>query len=82
MNKVQEPIETYNQVGLGLGNYIETRKLYPILKWAGGKEQELKYIIPNLPNKFVITMSHLLAVVQFTLQFKRTTISSTTNQTN
>jgi DNA adenine methylase len=28
------------------------QRLSPILKWAGGKEQELKYIIPNLPNSF------------------------------
>ena len=27
-------------------------ELKPIIKWAGGKEKELKYIIPNLPNKF------------------------------
>ena len=52
MNIVSEPIATYNQIGLGFGNYIATRKLYPLLKWAGGKEQELKYIIPNLPEKF------------------------------
>lgn len=26
-----------------------TRSLQPILKWAGGKEKELKYIIPNMP---------------------------------
>lgn len=51
-NILNEPIETYNQIGLGIGNYLEARKLYPILKWAGGKEQELKYIIPNLPDKF------------------------------
>lgn len=51
-NTAQEPIETYCQIGLGIGNYIESRRLYPILKWAGGKEQELKYIIPNLPEKF------------------------------
>jgi len=36
----------------GKDNYSEAKKLYPILKWAGGKEQELKYIIPNLPPKF------------------------------
>lgn len=48
-NIVSEPVETYNQVGLGLTNYVDTRKLSPILKWAGGKEQELKYILPNLP---------------------------------
>lgn len=51
-NIVEEPVETYNQIGLGIGNYVDTRRLYPILKWAGGKEQELKYIIPNLPSKF------------------------------
>ena len=48
---VEEPVETYNQVGLGLTNYVDTRKLSPILKWAGGKEQELKYILPNLPQE-------------------------------
>ena len=26
--------------------------LPPLLKWAGGKEKELKYILPNLPEKF------------------------------
>ena len=51
-NIVEEPVETYNQIGLGIGNYVDTRRLYPILKWAGGKEQELKYLIPNLPSKF------------------------------
>ncbi len=25
----------------------------PIVKWAGGKEQELKYILPNVPSNFV-----------------------------
>lgn len=51
-NIVAEPVETYNQIGLGIGNYVEARRLHPLLKWAGGKEQELKYIIPNLPEKF------------------------------
>lgn len=50
-NIVSEPVETYNQVGLGLTNYVNTRRLSPILKWAGGKEQELKYILPNLPQE-------------------------------
>lgn len=27
--------------------------LSPIVKWAGGKEQELKYILPNVPDDFV-----------------------------
>ncbi|WP_428043271.1 DNA adenine methylase [Candidatus Avelusimicrobium fimicolum] len=26
--------------------------LFPIIKWAGGKEGELKYILPNLPAQF------------------------------
>jgi len=29
---------------------IRLNKLSPILKWPGGKEQEFKYIAPNLPN--------------------------------
>lgn len=28
------------------------KDLSPIVKWAGGKEQELKYILPNLPSSF------------------------------
>lgn len=27
-------------------------ELSPIIKWAGGKESELKYIIPNVPSRF------------------------------
>lgn len=41
-NVLNEPIETYNQTGLEISNYQSSKKLYPILKWAGGKEQELK----------------------------------------
>lgn len=33
------------QLSTGVG------KLHPIIKWAGGKEKELKYIVPNLPSK-------------------------------
>ncbi|MBI5237270.1 MAG: DNA adenine methylase [Deltaproteobacteria bacterium] len=29
--------------------FPETHILSPIIKWPGGKEQELKYILPNLP---------------------------------
>ena len=32
-------------------NNIKTNRLTPILKWAGGKEQELKYIHPAMPKK-------------------------------
>jgi DNA adenine methylase len=28
------------------------KRLSPLLKWAGGKEQELKYILPRLPDSF------------------------------
>lgn len=31
---------------------VIAKDLSPILKWAGGKEQELKYILPNVPDKF------------------------------
>ena len=52
MNLVKEPTTTYNQIVLDFDNYAESKRLFPLLKWAGGKEQELKYIIPNLPDKF------------------------------
>lgn len=31
----------------------KVKDLSPIVKWAGGKEQELKYILPNVPSNFV-----------------------------
>ena len=31
--------------------HIKDKRLSPILKWAGGKEQELKHIHPHLPKK-------------------------------
>ncbi len=31
---------------------VKETRLYPILKWAGGKEQELKYIHPVMPKMF------------------------------
>ena len=31
---------------------VKEARLYPILKWAGGKEQELKYIHPVIPKSF------------------------------
>ena len=46
---IAEPVETYNQTNLSFTNYSKQKKLEPIVKWAGGKEKELKYIIPNLP---------------------------------
>ena len=46
------PVVTYNQLNLTFTNYTKERKLEPLVKWAGGKEQELKYIIPNLPDYF------------------------------
>ncbi|CAG5087685.1 DNA adenine methylase [Parvicella tangerina] len=49
---VREPVVTYNQINLSFANYTKERKLEPLVKWAGGKEQELKYIIPNLPDYF------------------------------
>ncbi|MCB0514692.1 MAG: DNA adenine methylase [Bacteroidetes bacterium] len=52
-NGIKEPLATYNQIEIKFGNYDEAKRLNPLLKWAGGKEQELKYIIPNLPESFV-----------------------------
>jgi len=34
-----------------LSTSIKETRLSPILKWAGGKEQELKHIHPNMPTK-------------------------------
>lgn len=51
-SKIEEPVVSYNQINLSFKNYTRELKLDPIVKWAGGKEKELKYIIPNLPNYF------------------------------
>jgi len=34
-------------------SYILKTRLSPIIKWAGGKEQELKYIHPAMPKSFI-----------------------------
>ncbi len=49
---VKEFVESYNPSSLDIVSYTSEKKLQPIVKWAGGKEQELKYIIPNLPDDF------------------------------
>ncbi len=33
-------------------DFRRSMSLPPIIKWAGGKERELKYILPNLPKSF------------------------------
>ena len=53
MSLTQEPLGTYNQLNLSFSNYAKKRKLEPLVKWAGGKERELKYIIPAMPRHFV-----------------------------
>lgn len=52
MSKAEEPLETCGQPGFDFANYVGARKLSPLMKWAGGKEQELKFIIPKLPGYF------------------------------
>ena len=38
-------------MSIALNDNIKTDRLTPILKWAGGKEQELKHIHPAMPKK-------------------------------
>lgn len=42
--------QTYN-ISTKDANSSVKCKLHPILKWAGGKEKELKFILPNIPVK-------------------------------
>ncbi len=49
---IAEPVETYNQTNLAFTNYTKQKKLELLVKWAGGKDKELKFIIPNLPEYF------------------------------
>ncbi|MEM9687338.1 MAG: DNA adenine methylase [Bacteroidota bacterium] len=48
----KEPVIAYNQIHLGFTDYTKAQKLEPLVKWAGGKERELRYILPNLPEQF------------------------------
>lgn len=62
---VQEPVHSYQRTLFSITElFANTQKEYeikslkelsPIIKWAGGKEKELKYIIPNVPlyNRFI-----------------------------
>lgn len=36
-----------------MSQYFPLGKVQPVIKWAGGKEQELKFIIPTLPQQFM-----------------------------
>ena len=49
-----EGFEELEQIFPSNKDLIDTHqeKLSPLLKWAGGKEKELKYILPNLPENF------------------------------
>ena len=49
---IAEPVKIYSQTNFSFKNYSKQKRLEPIVKWAGGKEKELKYIIPNLPKYF------------------------------
>lgn len=61
---VSEPVVSYQQSLFDIGIFKHQEKivqkdcfkcnatLEPIIKWAGGKEKELKYIIPNMPASF------------------------------
>lgn len=49
-------------------NNVLTNRLSPLIKYPGGKEKELNYIIPALPTKLIIIMSHLLVVGLYILQ--------------
>ncbi len=49
---VEEFVEIYNPSNLNIVGNAGEQKLQAIVKWAGGKEKELKYIIPNLPDNF------------------------------
>ena len=40
---------------------VKINRLSPILKWAGGKEQELKHIHPNIPAKINRTVFFIIA---------------------
>ena len=31
---------------------LRSERLSPVIKWAGGKEAELKHILPNVPDRF------------------------------
>lgn len=57
LEKIESPIrelnmffrnESFNQTNMEAKRKIESG-LQPIIKWPGGKEKELKYIIPNAP---------------------------------
>lgn len=65
-----------------LFNLADSYKLQPIVKWAGGKEQELKYILPNLPKEFKDFYEPLWAEVQFIRQCLREDIILMTNLMN
>jgi len=65
-----------------LSNNILENRLSPILKWAGGKEQELKYIHPALPKKFNNYFEPFIGggAVYFSINAKRYFINDKSNE--
>lgn len=57
-------------------------KLTPILKWAGGKEQELKYIHPAIPKTFINYYEPFIGggAVYFTIKANRKFINDKSNE--
>ncbi len=45
-------MQSARQMTFGFSDSCRAKRLEPLLKWAGGKENELKYIKPKLPEKF------------------------------
>src|SRR5688572_3804200 len=45
-------IKMYQEFLIAPHKNVRSERISPVIKWAGGKEAELKYILPNLPKQF------------------------------
>src|SRR6266699_6741833 len=50
LEKLNEEIRMTGNTLTSLQENVKAERLTSLLKWAGGKEQELKYILPLLPS--------------------------------
>ena len=52
MNTTVKKTEKKKVLKIVENNTEEKKNLNPIIKWSGGKKDELKYILPHIPNKY------------------------------
>jgi len=77
MNTTVKKTEKKKVLKIVENNTEEKKNLNPIIKWSGGKKDELKYILPHIPNKYNLYLEPFIGggAVYFHLNPNKSVIS-------